>query len=111
MSQTNFIIRLKKDSDNDAVAALIMDSLNVWYRKNRGFESCVPSLEAASIYTRIYDALDPDCCVVAEDALVGLVPLGEALPPLGLRGGLLLVLVQIAAVPVPVGEPVDVLPP
>ena len=71
MSQTNFIIRLKKDSDNDAVAALIMDSLNVWYRKNRGFESCVPSLEAASIYTRIYDALDPDCCVVAEDAQTG----------------------------------------
>lgn len=68
---TNFIIRQKKESDNEGVAKLIMDSLNVWYRKNRGFESCVPSLEAASIYTRIYDALDPDCCVVAEDADTG----------------------------------------
>ncbi|MBQ9813378.1 MAG: GNAT family N-acetyltransferase [Thermoguttaceae bacterium] len=67
----NFIIRLKKESDNPGVAKLIMDSLNVWYRKNRGFESCVPSLDAASIYTRIYDALDPDCCVVAEDAETG----------------------------------------
>ncbi|MDD3589994.1 MAG: GNAT family N-acetyltransferase [Thermoguttaceae bacterium] len=63
----NFIIRLKKESDNPAVDKLIMDSLNVWYRKNRGFDVFVPSLEAASIFTRIYDQLDPDCCVVAED--------------------------------------------
>lgn len=71
MSPSKIIIRLKKESDNVAVAKLIMDSLNEWYRKNRGFESCVPSIEAASIYTRIYDALDPDCCVVAEDAETG----------------------------------------
>ncbi|MBQ9875442.1 MAG: GNAT family N-acetyltransferase [Thermoguttaceae bacterium] len=68
---TNFIIRLKKESDNDAVSKLIMDSLNVWYERNRGFKSLVPSLEAASIYNRVYDALDPDCCVVAEDADTG----------------------------------------
>ncbi len=67
----NFIIRLKKENDNPGVARLIMDSLNVWYLNNRGIESCVPSLEAASIYSRIYDALDPDCCVVAEDAETG----------------------------------------
>ncbi len=71
MSPKKLIIRLKKESDNPGVAKLIMDSLNEWYRKNRGFESCVPSLDAASIYTRIYDALDPDCCVVAEDAETG----------------------------------------
>ncbi len=71
MASSNFIIRLKKSSDNAEVDALIMASLNEWYRKNRGFESCVPSLEAAGIYTRVYDALDPDCCVVAEDAATG----------------------------------------
>ena len=62
---SKIIIRQKHQSDNDAVAALIRDSLNVWYRKNRGFDAVVPSLEAASIYTRVYDALDPECCVVA----------------------------------------------
>lgn len=68
---SKIIIRQKHQSDNDAVAALIRDSLNVWYRKNRGFDAVVPSLEAASIYTRVYDALDPECCVVAEDVESG----------------------------------------
>ena len=68
---TNFIIRIKKEADNPSVAALIMDSLNVWYRENRGFDSVVPSLEAASVYSREYDALDPECCAVAEDAETG----------------------------------------
>ncbi len=65
------IIRLKKESDNEAVAALIRDSLNVWYGRHFGIENLVPSMEAASIYTRVYDELDPDCCVVAEDAETG----------------------------------------
>jgi len=68
---SNIIVRLKRADDDQAVAALIRDSLNAWYKKNRGFESVVPSLEAASIYTRVYDALDPNCCVVAEDATTG----------------------------------------
>ncbi len=68
---SNIIVRLKRAADDEAVAALIRDSLNVWYKKNRGFDSVVPSLEAASIYTRVYDALDPNCCVVAEDAASG----------------------------------------
>ena len=62
---SKIIIRQKHQSDNDAVAALIRDSLNVWYRKNRGFDAVV------SIYTRVYDALDPECCVVAEDVESG----------------------------------------
>ena len=68
---SNIIIRLKKESDNEAVAALIRDSLNVWYRRHFGIEELVPSTEAATIYTRVYDELDPDCCVVAEDAETG----------------------------------------
>ena len=67
----NILIRLKKAEDDAAVAALICDSLNVWYKKNRGFEQVVPSAEAATLYARVYDALDPDCCVVAEDAETG----------------------------------------
>ncbi len=67
----NILIRLKKSEDDAAVAALICDSLNVWYKKNRGIDQFVPSADAASIFTRVYDALDPDCCVVAEDAETG----------------------------------------
>ena len=65
---SKIIIRTKTREDDEAVAALIRDSLNVWYKRNRGFDDVVPSLEAASIYTRVYDALDPECCFVAEDA-------------------------------------------
>ncbi len=68
---SNIIIRLKQKSDNEAVAELIRDSLNVWYNRHFGIENLVPSLEAASIYTRVYDELDPDCCVVAEDVDTG----------------------------------------
>ncbi len=65
------ILRQKKSSDNDAVAALIHDSLNAWYKKNRGFDRVVPSVAAAGVYSRVYDELDPGCCVVAEDAETG----------------------------------------
>ena len=65
------IVRLKESTDNAAVAALIRDSLNVWYREHMGVEECIPSVEAASIFTRVYDALDPNCCVVAEDLETG----------------------------------------
>lgn len=65
------IVRLKESTDNAAVAALIRDSLNVWYREHMGVEECVASVEASSIFTRVYDALDPNCCVVAEDLETG----------------------------------------
>ncbi len=65
------IVRLKESTDNAAVAALIRDSLNVWYREHMGVEECVSSVEASSIFTRVYDALDPNCCVVAEDLETG----------------------------------------
>ena len=68
---TKIILRQKKASDNAAAAALIRDSLNAWYKKNRGFDSVVPSVEAAGVYSRVYDDLDPGCCVVAEDAETG----------------------------------------
>lgn len=68
---SKIIIRQKRTDDNDAVAVLIRDSLNVWYKKNRGFDAVVPSVEAATIYSRVYDALDPGCCLVAEDVESG----------------------------------------
>lgn len=68
---SNIIVRLKKESDNEAVAVLIRDSLNVWYRRHFGIEELVPSVEASSVYSRVYDELDPNCCVVAEDAETG----------------------------------------
>ncbi|MDO5309386.1 MAG: GNAT family N-acetyltransferase [Planctomycetia bacterium] len=67
----NIILRLKSAADNPAVAKLIHDSLNAWYKTNRGFDSVVADVQAATIYSRVYDALDPDCCVVAEVADTG----------------------------------------
>ena len=63
---SKIIVRLKKESDNEAVAILIRDSLNVWYREHFGIKEVVPSVAASSVFTRVYDELDPNCCVVAE---------------------------------------------
>lgn len=68
---SKIIVRLKKESDNEAVAILIRDSLNVWYREHFGIKEVVPSVAASSVFTRVYDELDPNCCVVAEDAETG----------------------------------------
>ena len=68
---SNVIIRLKKESDTEEVAVVIRDSLNVWYGEHFGIEELVPSTVESSVYARVYDALDPNCCVVAEDASNG----------------------------------------
>jgi GNAT superfamily N-acetyltransferase len=54
-----------------AVARLIHDSTNAWYRKNRGLDIFTASAESCLLFPETYEALDPGCCVVAEDPAVG----------------------------------------
>src|SRR5689334_19792773 len=55
----------------DAVAALIHDSTNAWYRKNRGFEVFAAGPGSCRLFTDVYEALDPGCCIVAEEPGTG----------------------------------------
>lgn len=57
-----------RPDEADAVAALIYDSTNAWYRKHRGFDVFTAGSQSCRLFPDVYDALDPGCCVVAEDA-------------------------------------------
>lgn len=60
-----------RSDEVDVVAALIHDSTNAWYRKNRGFDVFAGGVASCRLFTDVYEALDPGCCIVAEDAATG----------------------------------------
>lgn len=66
-----FELRRMERSDWDEVAALIHRSLNAWYLKNRGFELVRGGVETMLVFPRVYEALDPGCCVLAVDPASG----------------------------------------
>lgn len=64
-----FKTRLMRTDDWDEVARLIHSSLNVWYEKNRGFRLVGGDWETMLLFPRVYEALDPGCCVLAEETV------------------------------------------
>jgi GNAT superfamily N-acetyltransferase len=63
----NPLLRPARPDEHDALAALICASTNAWYQKNRGFEIFTAGPAACRLFPDVYEALDPGCCVVAED--------------------------------------------
>jgi GNAT superfamily N-acetyltransferase len=61
------LLRPMRPDEADVVAAMIHDSTNAWYRKNRGFDIFGGGPGSCRLFTDVYEALDPGCCVVAED--------------------------------------------
>ncbi len=64
-------LRLMEPKDWDEVARLIHASLNVWYKKNRGFELVGGPWETMLVFPRVYESLDPNCCILAVDSASG----------------------------------------
>jgi len=64
---TAFETRLMRVGDWNEVAQLIHSSLNIWYEKNRGFRLVSGGWETMLIFPRVYEALDPGCCVLVEE--------------------------------------------
>jgi GNAT superfamily N-acetyltransferase len=64
---STFETRLMRADDWNEVAQLIHVSLNGWYEKNRGFRLIPCGWEPILIFPRIYEALDPGCCVLVEE--------------------------------------------
>ena len=62
-----FVTRLMCMDDWDEAARLIHASLNVWYEKNRGFKLVSGGWETMLIFPRVYESLDPGCCVLVEE--------------------------------------------
>lgn len=61
------LIRSMQETEWDAVAELIHSSTNHWYASRLGHE--IFSCEAADcrLFADVYEALDPGCCLVAEE--------------------------------------------
>src|SRR3954463_12813225 len=64
----NPTLRPMRPDEWSAVADLICTSTNAWYRKNRGFDVFTAGPESCLLFPQTYEALDPGCCIVAEDA-------------------------------------------
>jgi GNAT superfamily N-acetyltransferase len=61
-----FTLRTATDRDRPALATLICDSTNAWYVQH-GKPAIFPGGPATTtLFTDVYEALDPGCCVVAE---------------------------------------------
>lgn len=69
----SFHIRPLRPDEWNEVAALIHHSTNSWYRTHLNREVFGPDPLACRIFPEIYEALDPGCCLVAEDATGELV--------------------------------------
>lgn len=60
-------LRLMEPRDHDEVALLIYKSLNAWYMKYRGFNLVGGPWETMRLFPRVYESLDPNCCILAVD--------------------------------------------
>jgi len=65
------ILRAMIASDFDAVAGLICDSTNAWYRAAGKPDIFPGGPESTRLFCDVYESLDPGCCVVAEDLATG----------------------------------------
>jgi GNAT superfamily N-acetyltransferase len=64
-------LRPMRQDEWPAVAHLIHTSTNAWYRKNRGFDIFTAGPDACLLFPQTYEALDPNCCIVAEETSSG----------------------------------------
>jgi GNAT superfamily N-acetyltransferase len=64
---SELILRPMEQGEWGRVGRLIHASTNAWYLKNRGAEifSCTP--DECQLFCRVYEALDPGCCLLALD--------------------------------------------
>ncbi|MED5586081.1 MAG: GNAT family N-acetyltransferase [Verrucomicrobiota bacterium] len=67
MSSSSIKLRRMQDSDREAVVRLVFESTNAWYKAH--FDKNVFGGEASScrVFPEVYEALDPGCCIIAED--------------------------------------------
>jgi GNAT superfamily N-acetyltransferase len=67
----DYRLRTATSSDRYEVAELICVSLNYWHQKRANPPMFRSGPEPADVFWQVYDALDPGCCVVAENPVTG----------------------------------------
>lgn len=66
-------LRSMINTDWSTVADLICVSTNYWYQMNRGFPIFANGPDSVRLFCEVYEALDPGCCVLAEDEKSGML--------------------------------------
>jgi GNAT superfamily N-acetyltransferase len=64
-------LRAMTDADRPAVADLISVSTNEWYERHGRSPIFPQGASTTAVFADVYEALDPGCCVVAEDPASG----------------------------------------
>ena len=62
-----FKLRRAEDKDHTAIAELIFHSTNDWYQKHFKKNVFGGDPTTCSVFTEVYEDLDPGCCLIAED--------------------------------------------
>lgn len=60
------VLRAMEAKDWSEVADLVYVSTNYWYEANRRMAIFSGGPDATRLFCEVYEALDPECCVVAE---------------------------------------------
>ncbi len=68
---TDISIRAMDPEDWAEVGALIRDSLNAWYESHALGTRFPPDSDVTQWFCKIYEAMDPGCCVLAQDIASG----------------------------------------
>lgn len=71
MAQGNFTLRPMTAADRFEVAELIYASINVWYQRHGMSAIFVGGPQVTEVFFDVYDALEPGCAVVAQNAATG----------------------------------------
>ncbi len=71
MSSDEIHLRRLRESEWDDVARLIYESTNAWYAKKLNAQIFSGEPLVARVFPEVYEALDPGCCIVAEDMKTG----------------------------------------
>jgi GNAT superfamily N-acetyltransferase len=71
MSKTDIVTRRMRPDEWGVVAELVYDSTNAWYKAKFGFEVFSGGPVVCNVFPEVYEALDPGCCIVAEEVATG----------------------------------------
>ena len=66
-----FCLRAATAADRSEVAELVCVSTNYWYQRRGASRVFQSGPESTDIFWQVYEALDPGCCVVAENPQTG----------------------------------------
>ena len=64
---SEIVLRPMREAEWERVGRLVHASTNAWYRAHRGHEIFSDPPEECAIFPRVYEALDPGCCLLAWD--------------------------------------------